>query len=66
MAKTLPEAIAPLPADERAKVEARMTVLLKARQACHPGDPPEHIKEAVADARMDGRHDRLNKLLDDE
>jgi len=66
MAKTLPEAIAALPADERAKVEARTTVLLKVRQACHPSDLPERLKKAVADARMHGRHDHLNKLLDDE
>ena len=36
------------------------------RQAYHPSALPEHLKQAVADARMDPRHDHLGGLLDEE
>jgi hypothetical protein len=41
-------------------------LLAASRQAYHPSELPEHLKQAVANARMDGRHDHLNSLLDDE
>jgi len=41
-------------------------LLAASRQAYHPSELPEHLKQAVADARMDARHDHLNRLLDDE
>ncbi|HKW55700.1 MAG TPA: hypothetical protein VJO12_18580 [Stellaceae bacterium] len=41
-------------------------LLAASRQAYHPSELPEHLKHAVANARMDARHDHLNSLLDDE
>jgi hypothetical protein len=41
-------------------------LLAAQRRAYHPSELPEHLKQAVANARMDARHDHLNSLLDDE
>ena len=32
-------------------------------RAFHPSELPDHLKEAVKEARMDDRHDPLNELL---
>lgn len=37
-----------------------------ARQAYHPSELPEHLKRAIAEARMDPRHEHLNELLDEK
>jgi hypothetical protein len=36
------------------------------RKAYHPSELPEFMKRAIADARVDPKHDHLNSLLDDE
>lgn len=35
------------------------------RRAYHPSELPEHLKQAVSDARMDPEHDHLNSLMED-
>jgi hypothetical protein len=41
-------------------------LLAESRQALHPSELPPHLREAIAEARMDSRHDSLNSLMDDE
>jgi hypothetical protein len=39
---------------------------LEPARAYHPAELPEHLKDAIRDARMDPRHGPLNALLDEE
>jgi hypothetical protein len=38
-------------------------VMGKQRRAYHPGELPDHLKEAIGTAKMDRRHAHLDKLL---
>lgn len=40
-------------------------ILAASRRAYHPSELPEHLKEAIRDARMGSEYDHLNALMDD-
>lgn len=46
--------------------EQYQRLLAAARHAYHPTELPPHLRQAVADAEMDPRHDHLNALMDDK
>lgn len=46
--------------------EQYQRLLAASRKAYHPAELPAHLQRAIADARMDPRHDHLNKLMEDE
>jgi len=48
-----------------AEYEFVQRVLRESRKPYHPNELPLHLKEGIADAKMDSRHDHLNSLLDD-
>lgn len=40
-------------------------ILAASRRRYHPVDLPDHLKEAIRDARMGVEHEHLNTLLDE-
>jgi prevent-host-death family protein len=45
--------------------ERMQRILSEARKAYHPSELPPHLREAVRVARMDPKHNKLDRLLED-
>lgn len=45
--------------------ERVQAILAAARRPYHPAELPEHLKDAIRDARMGEEHDHLDALLDE-
>ena len=46
-------------------IQTYQRLLSETRRAVTPAELPEHLRQAIAAARMDPEHDALNALLED-